>query len=83
MENAKSFDPFNWLDAFQGPVWIHQGAADEMVPMRYAEQYAKIWDKTATLYRCESGDQGWNSLAERTLLLQRSVADIAGLAGES
>lgn len=82
VETAKSFDPFDGLDAFQGIVWIHQGEADHVVPMKYAERYAKIWDKNATLYRYADADHGWNSLAERTLLLQRSVADIAGLARE-
>ncbi|RPE71596.1 hypothetical protein EDD53_0720 [Pacificibacter maritimus] len=79
VQTAKSFDPFAGLEAFQGPVKIHQGAADAVVPMKYAERYAKIWDQNATLYRYADADHGWNSLAERTLLLQRSVADIAGL----
>lgn len=81
VDTARSFDPFKGLDAFQGPVWIHQGAADNVVPMKYAERYAKIWAETATLYRYPDADHGWNNLADRTLLLQRSVADIAGLQG--
>lgn len=80
VETAKDFDPFEGLETYTGPVWVHQGAADNVVPMKYAERYAEIWGDAATLYRYDKADHGWNSLPERTLLLRRTVADIAGLA---
>ncbi|WP_394690743.1 alpha/beta hydrolase [Hoeflea sp.] len=78
VKTGKDFEPFAGLEAFGGKVWLHQGEADNVVPMKYAETYAKIWSSTATLYRYPEADHGWNRLADRTLLLQRTVADIAG-----
>lgn len=80
IETAREFDPFEGLERFSAPVFLHQGEADKVVPMKYAERYAEIWSENASLYRYPDADHGWNSLAERTLLLQRTVADIAGLA---
>lgn len=80
VETAEAFDPFAELGAFTGKVFVHQGEADEVVPFEYAQKYADIWSENAVLYRYPDADHGWNRLPDRALLLQRTQADIAGLA---
>lgn len=78
METGTAVDPYENLEAYGGPAWVHQGAADEVVPMSYAESYAAIWGKNATLFTYDDADHGWNSLEGRQNLLGQTVAGICG-----
>jgi len=78
VDTVSGFNPYDGIDAFKGNVWLHQGEVDPIVPMECAERYAEIWSENATLYRYPKANHGWNRLADRTLLLQRSAVNICG-----
>ncbi|KIN70619.1 putative hydrolase [Sulfitobacter noctilucae] len=81
VETGKGIDPYDGLKAYGGPVRLHQGAADEVVAMEYAEKYMEVWGKQAQLHAYPTADHGWTALADKTVLINRTLADICELAG--
>ncbi|KQI67109.1 hypothetical protein AN189_17320 [Loktanella sp. 3ANDIMAR09] len=69
------FDPYAGLRAYTGPVHIHHGTNDEVVPMKYAAHYREIWGEQAQLTRHDT-DHSFSSVAVRDALARATVADI-------
>ncbi|RYH04388.1 alpha/beta fold hydrolase [Salipiger sp. IMCC34102] len=61
------FDPYAGLSAYTGPVQIHHGSQDEVIPMRYVERYARIWGARARLIRHDT-DHGFSAIEVRKAL---------------
>lgn len=71
----QNYDPFQGLDAYAGPVHLHHGESDAVVPPRYSHRYAEIWPQAElTLY--PGADHGWSQLDTRRALMAHSVRQI-------
>ncbi|TVZ14301.1 hypothetical protein JM81_0502 [Maribacter sp. MAR_2009_72] len=79
IEEAKGFKPYEGLDNYDQPVFIHQGEKDDVVPMEYAKKYVACWKGNSKLYTYKNADHGWNVLEERESLIHQTVTDLLDL----
>lgn len=73
IEEAKHFQPYDGLESYKNPAFIHQGEMDDVVAMKYAERYKQCWEQNAKLYTYPYADHGWNNLEARETLIDRTV----------
>lgn len=81
VESAEHFDPYHGIERYHGPVHLHHGESDDVVPIGYSEKYAEIWGKQATFRRYPDGDHGFSSLPIRKVLIDESVQGIIEASG--
>ncbi|MFK8082717.1 MAG: alpha/beta hydrolase [Granulosicoccus sp.] len=76
VESAKDFDPYDGIESYKGPVNLHHGESDQVVPIRYSEKYAELWGERVKFRRYPDGDHGFSSLPIRKVLIDESVHGI-------
>lgn len=76
IKDAKTFDPYDGLDRFHGPVQLHHAEDDPIVPISASERYLDCWGAQANLHRYAMGGHGWTQLHARARLVQHTVRDI-------
>lgn len=69
------YSPYVGLSAYAGPVHLHHGEADQVVPVDYSRRYARIWPQ-AELRLYPNADHTWSQLSPRQELMAESVRQI-------